>query len=104
MMFRAEPEDVAVIRVGFVEVGPGLGFVGFFEEAVQGAQGGAFDFGAGLDLDKAGSVYVVGRTSSGFPTTAGAVQPCFGGGFGDFLVTKIKFEPVLFFELDKVIT
>lgn len=48
------------------------------------------DFGVGISLDSAGSVYVTGGTfSANFPTTAGAYQTVFGGGsYSDGFVTK----------------
>jgi PKD repeat protein len=47
------------------------------------------DFGAGIAVDSAGNAYVVGTTwSSDFPTV-NALQPTFGGGWGDAFVAKI---------------
>src|SRR5690606_19686078 len=41
-------------------------------------------------LDASGRLYVCGGTrSTGLPTTAGAVQPAFGGGTADGLVARI---------------
>jgi hypothetical protein len=59
------------------------------------------DSGVGIALDPAGNVYVSGGTDSAdFPTTAGVVQPAFGGGSagcttageacGDAFLTKIN--------------
>jgi hypothetical protein len=52
--------------------------------------------GSGLDaarriaVDAAGNAYVVGPTgSSDFPTTPGALQTTFGGGYSDAFVTKL---------------
>jgi hypothetical protein len=48
------------------------------------------DFGSGIAVDTAGNAYVTGfARSSNFPTTAGAFQPTFGGGFVDAFVTKL---------------
>jgi hypothetical protein len=53
--------------------------------------GSGQDFGRGVALDSAGSAYVTGFTrSTNFPTTIGAFQTTFGGGFGDAFVTKIN--------------
>jgi hypothetical protein len=53
--------------------------------------GSDFDFGNGIAVDTAGNVYVTGRTdSSDFPTTLGAFQTTFGGGFNDAFVTKLN--------------
>src|SRR6266568_3527378 len=49
------------------------------------------DMGKGIAVDALGNIYVTGTTNSvNFPTTAGAFQPIFGGGFnGDIFVTKL---------------
>ena len=45
----------------------------------------------GLAVDPAGNAFVVGYTTSqDFPTTAGAVQPKYGGGLDDGFLTKIN--------------
>lgn len=49
--------------------------------------------GAGVALDSIGNIYITGVTrSSGFPTTPGAFQGTFAGGFsnGDAFVTKLN--------------
>ena len=53
--------------------------------------GGSFhDSVDGIAVDGAGSAYVTGTTdSTNFPTTAGAVQTTFAGGFFDAFVTKL---------------
>jgi beta-propeller repeat-containing protein len=54
------------------------------------------DGGFGIALDSAGNAYVTGDTvSSDFPTTAGALQPIFGGGYGAFL-SKLNFAGLAF--------
>ncbi|MGH8635585.1 MAG: SBBP repeat-containing protein, partial [Burkholderiales bacterium] len=48
------------------------------------------DYGLGIAVDTARSAYVTGRAfSTNFPTTFGAFQPVFGGGFYDAFVTKL---------------
>ncbi|MHB8748316.1 MAG: SBBP repeat-containing protein, partial [Aggregatilineales bacterium] len=49
--------------------------------------GGAtdFDYGFGIGVDSSGDAYVTGRTAGGFPTTSGAYQTTFGGGFDAYL-------------------
>jgi len=45
----------------------------------------------GIAVDSAGNAYVVGLTwETNFPTTAGAYQPSFAGGFHDAFVTKLN--------------
>jgi len=54
-----------------------------------GGSGG--DSGLGIDVDRAGSAYVIGDTSStNFPTTAHAPQTTFGGGLYDVFVSKLN--------------
>jgi len=49
------------------------------------------DPGRKIAVDAAGNAYVVGQTlSSNFPTTAGAFQTSFGGGYSDAFVTKLN--------------
>src|SRR5712691_3292520 len=54
--------------------------------------GGSFtDRGLGIAVDAAGNAYVTGFTdSTNFPTTPGAFQTTFGGGFSDAFVTKLN--------------
>ncbi len=54
--------------------------------------GACGESGYGIALDANGGVWVTGNTfSSDFPVTAGALQPKYGGGFGDgFLVRYTK--------------
>jgi Beta-propeller repeat len=53
--------------------------------------GDGFDVAIGLDVDRHGNVVVTGTTSStGFPTTPGALQPTFAGGDNDAFVTKLN--------------
>lgn len=53
--------------------------------------------GRGIALDSSGNACVVGYTDGGFPTTAGARQTVFNGGFGttyghyDAFITKLNF-------------
>jgi hypothetical protein len=50
--------------------------------------GGGF---SGIVIDRAGNAYIVGDTTiSGFPTTDNALQPDFGGGSRDAVVTKLN--------------
>jgi hypothetical protein len=52
--------------------------------------GGSNDDGGGIALDAAGNVYLTGETSStDFPTTPGAFQTAYGGGFTDAFVAKL---------------
>ena len=52
---------------------------------------GSFESGIGIAVDSAGSAYVTGDTNStNFPTTSGAFQTTFGGGFSDAFVTKLN--------------
>src|SRR5216117_694021 len=47
--------------------------------------------GTRIAVDTDGSAYVVGSTgSTGFPTTTGAFQPNYGGGYVDAFVTKLN--------------
>jgi len=48
--------------------------------------------GRGISLDAAGNIYVAGLTGAGFPTTASALQPGFGG-LTDGFVVKISAGP-----------
>ena len=41
--------------------------------------GPCYDRAYAVELDGAGNIYVAGRAGDGFPTTAGALQPAFGG-------------------------
>ena len=53
--------------------------------------GGNFDEGLGIAVDAAGNAYVTGFTgSTNFPTTTGAFQTNFQGGFADAFVTKLN--------------
>ena len=52
--------------------------------------GGVYDWGIGIAVDASGNAYVTGLTySASFPTTAGAIQPAYGGG-GDAFVAKLN--------------
>ncbi len=49
------------------------------------------DYGNGIAVDTSGNAYVTGYTySSDFPTTPGAFQTTFGGGFTDAFVTELN--------------
>ena len=50
------------------------------------------DQGLGIAVDGSGSAYVTGRTNSStsFPTSAGALQPLYGGGADDAFVVKVN--------------
>jgi hypothetical protein len=51
--------------------------------------GNSQDINSGIVLDASSNVYVTGSTSSSnFPTTSGAYQTTFGGGYGDVFVAK----------------
>src|SRR5258708_17853345 len=52
--------------------------------------GGVYDWGTGIAVDASGNAYVTGLTySASFPTTAGAIQPAYGGG-GEPFVAKLN--------------
>ena len=46
--------------------------------------------GTGIAVDSSGNAYVSGYTSSIFPTTKGAAQTLYGGGFADAFVVKLN--------------
>ena len=46
--------------------------------------------GTGIAIDASGNAYVSGYTSAMFPTTAGAAQTLYGGGFADAFVVKLN--------------
>ena len=49
------------------------------------------EIGYGIAVDGAGDAYVTGSTqSTNFPTTSGAYQLAFAGGFDDAFVTKLN--------------
>jgi Beta-propeller repeat len=53
--------------------------------------GGNINSGSGIAVDAAGNAYVMGYTDSAdFPTTTGAFQPQFRGGFLDAFVSKLN--------------
>lgn len=53
--------------------------------------GSGSEAGASIAVDAEGNVYVTGSTDSAdFPTTAGAMQPAYGGGATDGFVTKLS--------------
>ncbi|HEX5731892.1 MAG TPA: SBBP repeat-containing protein [Blastocatellia bacterium] len=66
----------------------GTGLV--FSTYLGGSNG---DSGFSISVDPAGSIYITGGTGSAdFPTTPGAFQTVFGGGFSDAFVAKIVFS------------
>jgi hypothetical protein len=51
---------------------------------------GDFEQGEGIAVDESGRAYVTGTTgSSNYPTTRGAFDRTFNGGFADAFVTKL---------------
>jgi hypothetical protein len=50
-----------------------------------------FDYATGLAVDAAGNAYISGTTNAttGFPTTGGALQTGYGGGYADGYVVKL---------------
>ena len=52
--------------------------------------GSGQETGTGIAIDSSGNAYVSGYTSSTFPTTAGAAQTLYGGGFADAFVVKLN--------------
>ena len=53
--------------------------------------GSGADSGFDMTIDSSGNAYLTGETvSTNFPTTAGAAQTAFGGGFSDAFVVKLN--------------
>ncbi len=53
--------------------------------------GSSFDSGGAIAVDASGNAYVTGQTgSTNFPTTAGAFQTTYNGGFYDAFVTELN--------------
>jgi hypothetical protein len=53
--------------------------------------GSGLDSGSSIAVDRGGTAYITGfTTSSNFPTTPGAFQPARAGGFDDAFFTKLK--------------
>jgi hypothetical protein len=48
------------------------------------------DTGTGIAIDSSGNAYISGYTSSVFPTTSGAAQKLYGGGFSDAFLVKLN--------------
>jgi hypothetical protein len=46
--------------------------------------------GTGVAIDASGCAYISGYTSAAFPTTSGAAQTVYGGGFADAFVVKLN--------------
>jgi uncharacterized repeat protein (TIGR03803 family) len=58
------------------------------------------DGGDSIAVDASGNIYVTGHTgSANFPTTPGAFQTTYGGGYSDAFVAKISFPDVPFLVL-----
>lgn len=55
--------------------------------------GPPLDFANGVAIGANGSVYIAGQTlgAGGFPTTAGAFQPAYGGGGSDVFIVRMQF-------------
>ena len=52
--------------------------------------GAGQEAGTGIAIDSSGNAYISGYTSSAFPTTSGAAQTVYGGGFADAFVVKLN--------------
>jgi len=52
--------------------------------------GAGQETGTGIAIDAAGNAYISGCTSSSFPTTSGAAQKLYGGGFADAFLVKLN--------------
>lgn len=62
--------------------------------------GSGVDYGFGIGVDSVGNAYVAGMAiSGGFPTTPGAMQRSYGGGFDDTFVAKIDMTLSPFFSV-----
>ena len=81
---NAGSNDVFITRLNAT----GAGLV--FSTYLGGSNG---DGGFSISVGPAGSIYITGETGSAdFPTTPGAFQTVFGGGFTDAFVAKIVFS------------
>ena len=52
--------------------------------------GGTSAEAEGIAIDSAGNAYIAGLAMGGYPTTAGAYQTTYGGGYSDGFVTKLN--------------
>ena len=52
--------------------------------------GGGFEEANAIALDGSGNVFVAGRAASGYPTTGGAFDTGYNGGFSDAFVSKLN--------------
>ncbi len=79
----------------FAKINPTLsGTASVVYASYLGGTGGLGDGASGIALDGSGNAYLTGYTSSSnFPTTAGAFQKTYGGGYLDAFVAK--FNPSL---------
>ena len=79
----------------FAKINPALsGTASLVYASYLGGTGGLGDAASGIALDGSGNAYLTGYTSSSnFPTTAGAYQKTYGGGYFDAFVAK--FNPSL---------
>lgn len=78
-------QDGFVVKVN--PTGSALGYSRY----LGGTSANAEDTGNGIAADGAGNAYVVGTTdSTDFPTTPGAFQTAYAGGFDDVFVTKLS--------------
>jgi hypothetical protein len=80
------------VNAFFAEINPHLsGSASLVYATYLGGSGSFGDTGTGIAVDTSGNAYLTGWTSSSnFPTTAGAFQRTYGGGFFDVFVAKFN--------------